>query len=133
VETHLGGGWRDVWNHQIRWARTIRVSKFWGYLGLPVTFATFWALVATAVGLWQIGIGLLALRMSMAVIAGWFVMRSRDVLLMFWAIPLRDLFGAAVWLTGLFGNTVVWRGKKLNLDQKGRICGTIGEHDRTEH
>ena len=35
--------WRDVWRHQVRWARTIRVSKFSGYLGLPVTFATVWA------------------------------------------------------------------------------------------
>ena len=46
VETHLGGGWRDVWQHQVRWARTIRVSKFGGYLGLPVTYATLWAVVA---------------------------------------------------------------------------------------
>ncbi len=45
VETHLGGGWLDVWRHQVRWARTIRVSKSWGYLGLPVTFATLWAVV----------------------------------------------------------------------------------------
>ena len=27
VETHLGGGWRQVWQHQVRWARTIRVSR----------------------------------------------------------------------------------------------------------
>src|ERR1019366_7170963 len=26
VETHLGGNWHDVWQHQVRWARTIRVS-----------------------------------------------------------------------------------------------------------
>src|SRR5207248_7118078 len=52
VETHLGGSWTEVWNHQIRWARTIRVSKFFGYIGLPVTFATFWALVAVAAGHW---------------------------------------------------------------------------------
>ena len=55
VETHLGGNWRDVWQHQIRWARTIRVSKFWGYLGLPVTFATFWALGVC--GDWRAGAG----------------------------------------------------------------------------
>ena len=30
--------------HQVRWARTVRVSKFWGYVGLPLTFATVWAL-----------------------------------------------------------------------------------------
>src|SRR5262249_15657735 len=46
VDTHLSGGWRSVWRHQVRWARTIRVSKFWGYVGLPVTFATLWAVAA---------------------------------------------------------------------------------------
>ena len=45
VETHLGGGWRQVWAHQVRWARTIRVSRFGGYLGLPITNATLWAVV----------------------------------------------------------------------------------------
>ena len=118
VDTRLSG---NVWQHQVRWARTIRVSKFAGFLGLPVTFATVWAVVAAALGDWRIAIALLAIRMSMAVIAGWFVMRSRDVLQLFWAVPLRDLFGAAVWIAALGGNTVVWRGKRLRIDRQGRI------------
>ncbi|HLW76624.1 MAG TPA: glycosyltransferase, partial [Bryobacteraceae bacterium] len=32
VESGLGGHWREVWAHQVRWARTIRVSKTLGYL-----------------------------------------------------------------------------------------------------
>lgn len=118
VDTRLGG---KVWQHQVRWARTIRVSKFAGFLGLPVTFATVWAVVAAALGDWQIAVGLLAVRMAMAIAAGWFVLRSRDVLRLFWAIPLRDLFGAAVWIAALGGNTVVWRGKRLSIDRHGRI------------
>ena len=121
VETHMGGGWRDVWQHQVRWARTIRVSNFWGYLGLSVTFATVWAAVAVAAGEWRLAIALLAARMPMATVAGWFVLRSRDVLRLWALIPLRDLFGAAVWLAGLFGNTVVWRGLRLALRADGRI------------
>lgn len=121
VDTHLSGGWRDVWRHQIRWARTIRVSKFLGYLGLPITYATLWAVVAAAFGRWDLALMLLAVRMIMAIGAGWFVMRSRDVLRLWWAIPLRDLFGAAVWLVALFGDSVVWRGQRLRLDREGRI------------
>lgn len=118
VETHLGGSWADVWRHQVRWARTIRVSKFWGYLGLPVTFATFWALVCPN---WHLALAILASRMAMALTAGWFKMRSNDVLKLFWLIPVRDLFSAAVWAVGLFGNTVIWRGRRLHLDRDGRI------------
>src|SRR5262249_20583617 len=121
VETHLGGDWRAVWNHQVRWARTIRVSKFWGYLGLPVTYATLWSLVAFLTGHSALAVALLAVPMLMALIAGWFTLRSRDVLRLFWAVPLRDLFSVAIWLTGLFGDTVIWRGQHLTLDPQGRI------------
>lgn len=121
VETHLSGRWRQVWRHQIRWARAIRVSKFFGYLGLPLTYATLWAAVAAAIGRWEIALSLLAVRMIMAIASGWFVMRSRDVLRWWWAIPLRDLYAVAVWLVALFGNSVVWRGQRLRLDREGRI------------
>jgi hypothetical protein len=49
------------------------------------------------------------------------VMRGRDVLTLWFLIPARDLFGAAVWACGLFGDTVVWRGRRLRLDGEGRI------------
>ena len=121
VATHLGGSWIDVWRHQVRWARTIRVSKFGGYVGLPVAFATVWALAAACGGLWGLALGLLAVRMSMATLSGWMVIRSRDVLRLWLLIPVRDLFGAAVWVAALFGNSVVWRGQRLQLDREGRI------------
>jgi ceramide glucosyltransferase len=121
VDTHLSGGWADVWRHQARWARTIRVSKFGGYLGLPVTFATFWACVAACGGRWSVAMAVLAARMLMALESGWFVMRSRDVLRWWFLIPLRDLFGAAVWAVALFGDSVIWRGQRLRLDREGRV------------
>ena len=121
VATHLGGGWRDVWTHQVRWARTVRVSKFWGYLGLPVAFATIWALALAAAGDWGWAAALLAARMAMATAGGWTVLRNPDVLRLWVLIPFRDLLTAAAWLVGLFGNTVTWRGRVLILDREGRI------------
>ena len=120
VETSLSGGWIDVWLHQVRWARTIRVSKPGGYLGLPITNATLWAVVLIAMGRWDLATIALALRWWMAMQAGWFVLRSRDVLKFWWLVPVRDLFAFAVWLTGLFGDTVIWRGRTLKLDREGR-------------
>jgi ceramide glucosyltransferase len=121
VETHLGGGWRQVWEHQVRWARTIRVSRFGGYLGLPLTNATLWAVVAAAFGRWDLAAALLGLRLVMAFASGWRVLHSRDVLRLWWLVPARDLFGFAVWLAGLFGHSVMWRGQRLRLDREGRI------------
>ncbi len=122
VETHLAGdSWGAVWRHQVRWARTIRVSRFGGYLGLPVTFATLWAVVALAAGYPGAALAIVAARMSMALAAGWLVLRSPDVLKLLWLVPVRDLFGVAVWVAGLFGNTVDWGGVRLRLDKDGRI------------
>lgn len=121
VTTRLTGGWLDTWRHQVRWSRTVRVSKFWGYLGLPVTFATVWAIAAAAAGYCGLAAALMIARMLMATTAGWFVLRSPDAVRLWLMIPLRDLFGAAVWIAGLFGSTVYWRGRTLTLDAQGRI------------
>lgn len=122
VETRLHEEtWTEVWKHQLRWARTIRMSRPDGYAGLPVTFASLWALGLIFYGYWQLGLALLGLRLAMAIAAGWFVLRSRDVLTFFWLIPIRDLFGAAIWIAGLFGDSVEWGGRRLKLDRQGRI------------
>jgi ceramide glucosyltransferase len=121
VTTRLSGTWSDVWHHQVRWARTVRVSKFWGYLGLPLTFGTVWAAGAAVNGYFGVALALLAVRMLMATASGWFVLRSPDVLRLWLLIPVRDLYGAAVWTVGLFGRTVTWRGQLLALGRDGRI------------
>jgi ceramide glucosyltransferase len=122
VTTRLSAGsWRGAFKHQLRWARTIRLSRFSGYLGLPATFATLWALDAAIFGHWASALALLAVRMAAALMGGWFVLRSEDALRFLWLVPFRDLWGVAVWATALFGHTVEWRGKRLRLDGQGRI------------
>jgi hypothetical protein len=55
------------------------------------------------------------------VVGGW-ILRDPQVLRHFWMIPLRDGFGFAVWLAGLFGRDVDWRDRRLRLLADGRIC-----------
>ena len=55
VVTNLGAGsWSDVWKHQLRWSRTIRVSRPAGYFGYLITQATFWCVIAAAFGYWRV-------------------------------------------------------------------------------
>src|SRR5580704_16178476 len=64
VETDLGApSWAQTWRHQLRWSRTIRVSRPGGYYGYGVTHATMWALVALAAGHWRAGLISFGLRM----------------------------------------------------------------------
>ncbi len=121
VETNMGGNWREVWAHQLRWARTIRVTKFGGFLGLPITNATLWAVIAALTGRWELAAVCLFSRFLMALVSGWLVMRSAETLRLILLLPLRDIYGIAVWVTALFGKTVDWRGLRLRLNREGRI------------
>ena len=122
VETALGGeSLAQTWRHQVRWSRTIRVSRPSGYFGYVVTHATLWSLVAWAAGEWQIAAVALALRMIAGVWIGAGILRDGNTARLFWAMPLRDLFGFAVWLAGLAGSSVQWRGQVLQLRRDGRI------------
>jgi ceramide glucosyltransferase len=122
VETHLGAGsWGQTWRHQLRWSRTIRVSRPSGYYGYVVTHATLWGLVALGARQWQAGAAALAVRVLAGVWVGAGILGDRKVLRDFWLIPLRDLFGFAVWTAGIFGDTVQWRDRRLKLRSDGRI------------
>ena len=122
VETGLAGRrWSEAWRHQVRWARTIRVSRPSGYAGLVLSNASLWSLVAALAGAWWAALPLLALRMLVGLLVGVGILRCGEVRRYFFLIPLRDLWGAAVWLCGLFGSTVEWRGARLHLTPDGRI------------
>lgn len=122
VETNLGcGSWAEVWRHQLRWSRTIRVSNPSGYGGYAITHATFWALVALAAGQWWAAAVAVLVRVAAGVWIGAGILGDRSVAARFWLIPLRDLFGFTVWMGGLMGKTVDWRGQVLHLRSDGRI------------
>ena len=113
--------WSEAWRHQVRWSRTVRLSRKAGYIGLPVTFATLWAIVAAMAGHPVAGLTLFCIRLAMAITAGYGVLKSADVLKYVYLVPLRDIYTVAVWAAALFGNTVEWGDESLTLDQAGRI------------
>jgi ceramide glucosyltransferase len=122
VETALSGEtWRDVWNHQLRWARTIRASRPDGYAGLPVTSASLWALLLLATPWWAWGVALLGLRMGAGAWLARRVLHDRIPLLFLLLQPLRDLWAFGIWVCGFAGRTVVWRGQRIVLNRRGVI------------
>jgi ceramide glucosyltransferase len=134
VETGLGGeSWAQTWQHQLRWSRTIRVSRPAGYCGYVVTHATLWAVVALAAQQWWAGAIALAIRMLAGVLVGSAILKDRRVAARFWLIPLRDLFGFAVWAAGTFGNRVQWRDRSLQLQPGGIIQPPIRQPDPICH
>jgi ceramide glucosyltransferase len=126
VETTVPAyGFRGFMDHQLRWARTVRDSRRWGYVGLAFTYALPWALmacVASGFDLWSftlLSVAVLA-RVSVALAVGVGVLQDGQVLRDIWLLPLRDCFGLAFWLWSFAGDTVVWRGERFRL-KDGRL------------
>ncbi|MGI8961671.1 MAG: bacteriohopanetetrol glucosamine biosynthesis glycosyltransferase HpnI [Bryobacteraceae bacterium] len=113
--------WRGVWQHQLRWARTIRVSKGLGYAGLPITHAGVWALIALACGAWVTTTILVFARIASALITGGFVLRSSVGTAFCWLAPVWDVYAFAVWVESYVSREVRWRDRILAIDSEGRI------------
>lgn len=116
-----------LWNHEVRWARTIRMLNPAGYAGLAFTHPLAWALLALALAPGAVtlaGLGVvLAARLALA--------QGVDAALALpggwrrWAwLPLRDLLSAAVWLAGLRAGGVVWGAQRYRLGADGRMVET---------
>jgi ceramide glucosyltransferase len=111
---------RGFCEHQLRWARSTRDSRRWGYVGMGVTYVVPWALaavVASGFSLWAISMLSMALlvRMSLALTVGVGILLDGQVLRDVWLLPLRDCFGLFFWAWSYASDVVVWRGEKFRL------------------
>lgn len=116
---------REFWNHQLRWARTMRISRPGGYRGLVFTYPLPWSilLVFVAPGAWWSWPLLTAAGITRATAAlsiGWLSLRDRFLFRDLWLLPLRDVLALAIWIWSYAGNSVSWRGDHFQL-KEGRM------------
>ncbi len=126
VETNVPAyAWRGFIDHQLRWLRTVRDARPGGYLGLIFTYGFAWALLnalasgLSPVSLWLLGLSFF-LRLAQAMTVSAEVLRDHEVLANLWLLPLRDAVAIGLWVAGLAGDTIVWRGEHFFLKQ-GRL------------
>jgi ceramide glucosyltransferase len=123
-------GWREAWNHQLRWLRTIRVcqpvpfffslvsnSTLWPVLWLALSPGLPAAVGATVCCLFRIFSALdLQRRINRVAVpaapVGWRYA---------WLIPVNDLLQAVLWLLAFLGNRIVWRGQHYRLRSDGTL------------
>lgn len=116
----------DAIQRQIRWARCIRVSRPWGYLGLLFTYGTVTSLLllittrGSAIG-WTGLVFTWMMRLVMGWVVGVKVLNDSVAKKFLWIIPLRDLIHFAIWCYGFVGNTIEWRGQRLKLIEAGKL------------
>lgn len=121
--------WCDVWKHQLRWARTIRVCQPVPYFFSILSNATLWPLLWLIASLvWSktlcaplIAVVCLLIRIVLAQNLQRRFMQSRDNIAPPWLAPVKDLQQAAIWAGAFLGNTVEWRGQKMRLRRDGTL------------
>jgi ceramide glucosyltransferase len=118
---------KDLWRHELRWARTIRSIDPLGHAGSAVTHALPFALIAMLLAPWS---GLLAPAAAVALAA----VLCRAVLVRRiaqafglppqpnWLLPVRDLVSFAVFVASFLGRRVSWKGHRYRL-VSGKIAG----------
>ncbi|MDP9159915.1 MAG: bacteriohopanetetrol glucosamine biosynthesis glycosyltransferase HpnI [Acidobacteriota bacterium] len=121
VETFLPSySLREFFNHQLRWARTVRESRPAGYVGLLVTFGFVWASLAVifakgASWAWILFVLTCFIRVAAAFLVGTKVLRDLQVLRWLPIIFVRDVIAVIVWIGSFAGNTIHWRGERFRL------------------
>jgi len=142
-------GWRGVWKHQLRWARTIRVCQPLPYFFSILSNATLWPLLWLASELFKVlpmpvptapvdpfrsfevntvlldGViivtALLLIRILLAKDLQRRFTPERNLISPFWLVPVKDLLQAALWFCAFTGNTVEWRGRRMKLRPDGNL------------
>ena len=116
---------RSFWEHQLRWARTVRLCRPLSYFGLLLTHGLPWALLAAVVApaRW-IAIAYLSAYLLLRLVMAWTVgvwgvgddvLRRR-----LWLVPLRDALNFIVWLASFASNRITWSGEEYII-RRGRM------------
>lgn len=130
VECRSGSmNWKAVWNHQLRWARTIRVSQpvpyFFSILSNPTLWPVVWAAAKPGVASVAFLAGCLLIRIWIGLGLQSRLTRSRAHFSWWWLIPLKDLFQALIWLLAFLGNRIEWRGQRMRLRRDGTLANDV--------
>jgi ceramide glucosyltransferase len=117
--------WTQVWKHQLRWARTIRVCQPVPYFFSVLSNATLWPLLWVVTWPSSLAIGLLLACLFARTIAA-VELQSR---LTRWRprpsdaafVVVKDLLQAVIWLLAFLGNRIEWRGEIFQLRPDGTL------------
>jgi ceramide glucosyltransferase len=113
---------KSFWQHQVRWARTVRLVRPASFVGLLVTHGLPWSVLAAAVApSAQVGAGFLGgylvLRLLMAWVVGVWGVDDGVLRRKLWLVPVRDAIHFAVWLAGFTSNRVMWGGVEFAIER----------------
>jgi len=119
-------GWAEVWKHQLRWARTVRVSQplpyFFSILSNPTLWPLVWLLAKPGKPALVCGAACVLVRMICSADLQRKLNRTWPHAGYFWLAPMKDLLQAILWLLAFLGNRIEWRGQRMKLRPDGTLA-----------
>ncbi|HUC55240.1 MAG TPA: bacteriohopanetetrol glucosamine biosynthesis glycosyltransferase HpnI [Candidatus Cybelea sp.] len=117
---------RGFWDHQVRWARTVRLCRPASYAGLLFTQGLPWALLAAlaAPTKWIAGAYLFAYLISRFLIAwtvGIWGVGDEVLRRKIWLVPVRDALHFVVWLASFGSNRIRWGNVEYEIRQGNMV------------
>src|SRR5215470_3087939 len=103
VETHPGvSGFRDLFRHQLRWARTQRICRAKGYFGTLVIYGVVWALLGvllfpSSVAMWQLALATLGVRLYTTSVVSEVFLGAAVTRRFLWLVPFTDILSFIIW------------------------------------
>lgn len=117
--------WRAVWQHQIRWARTVRVCRPGAYAASVLSNATLWPLLWVLADprpiVWAGAALCLAVRLATAWDSQSRLTRSGAHGWWLWLVPVKDMLQGAIWALAFLGDRVEWRGERFRVLPSGEL------------
>ena len=112
----------EFWRHQLRWWRTIRDARRWGYAGLLFTFGLPWALLTVvaargAAWAWALFAVTVAARLLSGLGTAVWALQDRGVAAEYSSAAVARFRCAGGLGGGIFGNRIHWRGDDFILRQ----------------
>ena len=124
IEHRIGSqGMMHNLGHRLRWARSTRRSRPAGYWGQIFTYPLLWALLLIAIypEAWPVAVLTFMLRGAAALSTARYVLHDPVTQKQWWLLPLQDILGFLVWISGFVGDTIVWRDRKCTVLRDGRL------------
>lgn len=126
LESDTGNeGIREVFQRELRWARTIRYNRGSVYYTLILCYGIVFCLpllLISGFAPWAMAVSVATclVRLMQIAIAIWCIDCPR-LITWLWALPLREVLSLLVWAMGAFGQRVYWRGRWLRVEGDGLI------------
>jgi len=117
--------WGEVWRHQFRWARTIRICQPGPYFLSILSNATLWPLLwlcagRSAMTAFIVGFFLL-IRLITAAENQRLLTRNNSHLPWLWLVPVKDLCQVMLWGLSFLTTRIVWRGTYYHVAPGGKL------------